>query len=536
MVVRPSRPRYYKLETALQYKSRNKPWPFVIAHECADQYTDVDGVKKQREREYFAFDDLESFMQLRGGYPHSHEVIFARNGFTQEGRLVFDFDIDQQYYKIGGRPAMYVSPSFEKDVEYCVKLTFRTYYKDVNVDKLRFVWLATNHPDKFSEHLIVKNAVFSTDWTLQLYTFYVLYALIAHRSGLFTYIPLEKRVDLQVAKTNSTMRMAYSSKLKNGRVMLPKSKEFEDGTPITFRDTLVQLYTKDDAKTEQRIVETQLAIDKVLALTKEELTTEEKIILRKIPQLQRCLEEIERENTYASFEMTKECEELLQIVGDCFEIRSVEPGRILLNRVASGPCPISGHIHDSEGACILVYRTGASYFHCFRPMCLMPDGSNKLKLKDAEGEQLPTPEEALAYFESIGEIEKKDKERGIIPDLVPLDNEENDDSEDEEEQQEEDEEDDDEEDQQEHTNNTQEQQKKAEEKEKETDVPKEVIICVDPEQVKGIRKQNWDKRKLEPKKVITPSKKTVKMRERLVQETKANYAGVHMRMPPNLHL
>jgi len=533
---RPFRPRYYKLETAIQYKSLTKPWPFVVAHECSEEYTDQDGAKQLREREYFAFDDLESFEHVRAAYPHAHEVVFARNGFTQEGRLVFDFDIDKLYYKITGRTPLFVSPSFEKDVEFCVYETFKIYYNNVDNTKLIFIWLATNHPDKYSQHLIVKHAVFTTDWTIQLYTFYALYALIAHRSGLFDYLPLDKRVDMQVAKTNTTMRMAYSSKLKNGRVMLPTTKHFNDGMLITLRDTLIQLHNKHDAKTEQRIVDTQLAIDKVLQLTIGELTSDEKILLRKLPQLQRALEDMDRESNYASFEMTHECEELVQMVGDCFEVRSIEPGRILLNRVSSGPCPISGNTHDSESACILVYRTGASYFHCFRPMCLMPDGSNKLKLR-GEGDVLPTFEESLRYFEGTEEIEKHDRERGIVPDVVPLDPPVQDDS-----SSDVDDVDD--------VASVEENDNASSDEEATATIPapapaiptpnttntsiseRQIAVCTTKAELVDVRRNNWKRYQAGERKIpIPPTKKTLKAASNWMANVEANKVSMKMSMP-----
>src|SRR6185369_3934771 len=128
--------KYYRLESALQHKSSTLPFPFVIAHECCNKYVDEDGNEGIRTREYYAFDSVDHYLENKLKYPHAHEVIYARNGINEEGRLIFDFDIEDKLYK-----GDYVAPTFKKDVERAVRDTFKTYYKDVDIGKMRFVWL-----------------------------------------------------------------------------------------------------------------------------------------------------------------------------------------------------------------------------------------------------------------------------------------------------------------------------------------------------------------------------------------------------------
>lgn len=376
--------RYYKLESALAHRSRTRPFAFVIAHECHEPYQDESGAIKHRAREYYAFDDVEHYKHLKMRYPHAHEVIYGRGGpgSAQYGRLAFDFDVEgTRSYAAPGKANEFVAPSFEKDVERCVRDTFRLYYVDVDLSRLRFVWLATPHADKYSRHLIVNGALFYSDWVVQSQTFYPLFKLVAHRSGLFGYLPIDRLVDCQIARTNATFRMAWCSKL-NGPMMRPTRTHWEDGTELTLYDTLVQVHRREEAKHEQRVADSGLAIDRVLALVTSlgESDTVERLLVRSVPQLRRSLEDMERKEGEASLELTESCLECLAVLGECYGVRSVSEGKIVLDRVEPGECPISGRVHDSEGGYVLVSPEGDATFRCFRK-CALPGGSTGLLLK-----------------------------------------------------------------------------------------------------------------------------------------------------------
>ena len=397
--------RYYRLENALQHPSRKLPYPFVIAHECKEAYTDEDGVQQYRTREYYAFNDVEEYLSCKLAFPHAHEVIFSRCGMPHEGRLCFDFDIEDRKYPVPGSKPTFVAPTFQKDVERCVKDTFRLYYRGVDTTKMRFIWLETLYEHKYSRHLIVKGALLSSDWIIQSQTFYSLFKLIGYQTGLFSYIPIQQLVDTQVARTNATFRMAWCSKL-GGVMMKPQDKD------VTLYDTLIQVYRKAEAKQEQRIMDNQLAIDKVLSLltTVAEHETEERQILRNIPQLRRSLEEMEKPEG-ASIELTRECEACVEMLGDCYQVRSVSEGIIILDRTEPGECPISSKVHDREGGYITVNTDGDAYFKCFRKCCT-GNGAQSMLLRSGVGEVVASTPSVEASYKYLLAGKK-------LPDITP---------------------------------------------------------------------------------------------------------------------
>jgi hypothetical protein len=168
---------------------------------------------------------------------------------------------------------------------------------------------------------------------------------------------------------------------------------------VTLYDTLIQIYRKQEAKQEQRIMDTQLAIDKVLALLTDvqEHDVEERQILRNIPQLRRSLEEMEKPDG-PSLELTRECEDCIEMLGDCYKVRCILEGRIMLDRTESGECPISGRVHDREGGYISVTTEGDAYFSCFRKCCTL-SGSCSILLKRGVGDIAPcTVETSYKYL------------------------------------------------------------------------------------------------------------------------------------------
>lgn len=406
--------RYYKLDSAIQHCSRTRPYAFVIAHECKEPFIDETGAQQFRTREYFAFDDVGQYLAARLAFPHAHEVIYPRGG-AQEGRLIFDFDVEERHYRgVGAKSGDFVAPSFQQDVERCVKDTFRRYYTGVDLSRLRFVWLQTPHAHKYSRHLIVNGALFSTDWVLQSQTFYPLFKLVAHRSGLFSYMPIDRLVDTQVSRANATFRMAWCSKL-DGPAMQPVRPRWDDGTPVTVYDTLVQVHRPDEARAEQRITDGALAIDRVLALVSGLADAggdpTERLIVRSVPQLKRSLEEMERKENAASLELTQECVECLEALGGCYEVRSVCEGRITLDRTEPGECPISGREHEREGGYVTVAPSGDAYFHCFRK-CVDASGRSAMLVRRGSG--------APSGGSALGDADEARAKLLAMPKLGPL--------------------------------------------------------------------------------------------------------------------
>jgi hypothetical protein len=376
--------KHYKLSSALQYRSKTSPYPFVIAHECHERYLDKDGVQRERTREYYAFDDVEHYLRQKSRYPHSHEVVYPRFGAykqditddtppkPQQGRLCFDFDIEQRYYTDGNGKMDYVSPSFQDDITDAINETFETYYKvqpeypnGIDLERLSFVWLESENNKKYSRHLIVKGAYFCNDWVVQSQTFYTLFLLTIYRNRSASYIPIDKLVDTQVARAHATMRMVNNSK-RGGNILVAQNK-------VNIYDTLIQLYRAQDAIIEQNIQESTLRLDLLLDLRAKD--TQERKILMDIPQLRKSLEEEERPKG-AGLDLTEEAQVLLNDVFETFEVRpgGIEPGRIMLNRINPGECLINpDHEHDHDGAYVTVSEEGIARFYCFRK-CMGEDG------------------------------------------------------------------------------------------------------------------------------------------------------------------
>jgi hypothetical protein len=369
--------RYFRLENALEYRSRSSPFPFIIAHECREEYLDEKGEPQMRMREYYAFDSVHSFLSVKHSFPHSHEVVFPRTfDQKQRGRIVFDFDIEEEWYE-SERGRRFVSPSFYQDVERTAKKTLRTFYSEIDVSKFRFIWLKSANRKKYSRHLIICGLFLFSDWVSQLGTFYSLFMLVAKRSGLFYYIPIEKLVDVQVARKNATMRMLGNSKI-GGSPLVAEGEE-----PVSFYDSLIQPFRHEDLCESEMVGEGKLLMDKVSALCENAGDEVERKILSNIPQLKKALFSAIRYET-ASLELTEECLEYLSILEGRYEVREVEEGRILLNRVEAGPCPVSGKgNHASDGGFIAVSREGYVRFYCFRG-CVSKGGKKGLLLGKKE--------------------------------------------------------------------------------------------------------------------------------------------------------
>lgn len=378
--------RYFTLNSAKTYKSRTKPYPFLIAHECQDE---------QRSREYVAFDDVETFLQLRDSFPHAHEIVFDRITEKQQGRLIFDFDFDEPWW--GVKPH-FVNPNFAADIERLICYTFQEFYNDVDCDKLQFIWLISDTTKKWSKHLIVKNVFFCEDWKNQLQTFYNLMLLIVEESkskppeGLGfefkqTFDQLQCKTgdlfDLQVARNNATMRMCGSSKIGGKTLMVDERSRDQN---VSFYDTLIQLYRKEDILAEQHIYERQLNKHKVAQFEPKAETNvfaKQSCLLANIDLTRsdydfksRTLTKFQIETAFTTFQnfLIKKTNE-----GDVFHIKNVMGSIINLKRDKPSPCVLSGKVHDNENAFLTVYENGCIYYHCRRG-CGTPDGKSNINV------------------------------------------------------------------------------------------------------------------------------------------------------------
>ena len=380
--------KYYTLRQAKFHKSKIKPFPFVIAHECMEKYKDsATGEMRLKTREFFAFDDVEIYLEMRDEYPHAHEVIFDRFSDTQQGRLMFDFDFDEPW---NGVKPHFVPKDFQKDIERFIYLTFEKYYDNVDTKKFVFVWLISDVTKKWSKHLIVKNAFFAEDWKEQIQLFYQLLLGMIKDAKIFNY-PADKLIDIQVARNNATMRMCGASKM-NGKVL-----RLESPKDANFYDTLVQLYRRCDIKCEQHIYQDQIKKDLLDEMFFEkpmqtnahykqaclyaniDLTRPDyRFGNQKLPEyiIKQSFEDFE-EFYKAHFKVSRQ---------DVFHIVSVTGSIINLGRERSAPCILSGRVHEAENAFLIVndseYGKRKLNFFCRRGCTFHGNKSREISIRD----------------------------------------------------------------------------------------------------------------------------------------------------------
>lgn len=475
--------RYLSIDSALKHKSTKLPFPFVIGHDCSIPFKNEDGVECVRKREFYAFNDVNEFLEIRYMYPHAHEMVLDRGTHLQDGRIAFDFDIEEYYYRnvtllhkkkssqpqidSTGTESGYVAPSFELDVEKVVLLTLKKYYQDVDSKKIKFVWMGSKNDKKFSRHLILVGCRMKDDWATQLQSFYSLFRYEAYLSQLFYYFPnIDKLLDNQLAKRNSSLRMCGSKKMKEGaqplvvmvrnkdnrklfmpdvlgvsldRNCIPKMINNQNiECDVSFYDTMIQNLDKTTVMKEQKIPSQKLDLSKIMKL-KDEIdeeveeedddiilkkvednkntvnAKEKKRLLKNIPQLRKALEEMDKSSNNDVTINDNDLEIISELDG-CFEYRETKGNKIFLNRICSGPCMISGFVHDSDGAYLKVYDNEMIIFYCFRG-CTNSQGFAGLIVRKGNGEytkKQPTKEESMTYLltlhkekQNIEEIEKE---------------------------------------------------------------------------------------------------------------------------------
>lgn len=373
---------YHNLNAALKHRTKSGLIPFVIAHEVRQSYKDSTGQEQLRTRVFYAFDSLQDFESCRNDYPNAHEVIWNRySSDKQQGRLIFDFDFDTPW---AGVKPNFVPKDFENRIQEVIVSTFLKFYTNVDTSKFVWVWLVSDTQDKWSKHLVVKNAFFSHDWKSQMVIFYNLFLSMASRSGHFPITPFEKLIDAQVARSAATMRMCGSSKI-GGKVL-----RLESPTNATFEDTLVQLHSYKTIKNEQNITESQLRKDVLSQLFFEspEEVMKDRFLKAGCEKSYVDLssyyknedfivsQEIARE-AFEAFE-SQYCEHFNVMKQDVFALGSASSQYIVLKRLKSAPCMISGKVHDAENACLIV-NNNSIQFYCRRD-CVDKDGSKCVRI------------------------------------------------------------------------------------------------------------------------------------------------------------
>jgi hypothetical protein len=330
----------------------------------------------------------------------------------QQGRLVFDFDFEQPWAGVGRN---FVPPDFERKIEELVIKTFTRYYVNVDTSRFVFVWLISDTVKKWSKHLIVKHACFTSDWKTQSMTFYNLLLSIAEEERTFAIPSLEKLIDLQVPRTCANMRICGCSKIggnvlkidvvrcgsdgggentlegkKEGGRENVKEDERENEKNITIHDTLIQLYRYQDVKAEQAIKDEHLAKD---LLTKIFYDDPQKVMTSKFLKAacEKCYVDLsmyhEGNDKVISIEQMQDaftmfCKHYKQHFSspqNVFALGKLSLNIINLTRLRPAPCWLSGRVHDSEHAFLVVNDGGGVFFYCRRD-CTDAEGNKGVQI------------------------------------------------------------------------------------------------------------------------------------------------------------
>lgn len=373
---------YYSLNAAIKHRTSSGMIPFVIAHEVREPYKDSTGQEQLRTRVFYAFDSVSEFERVRGDYPNAHEVVWDRyTGGKQQGRLIFDFDFSQPW---AGVKPNFVPKDFQRRVEEVVVMTFNKFYSDVDVSKFVFIWLVSDTEEKWSKHLVVKNAFFSHDWKVQLSTFYNLFLSVAQKSGYFSITPFEALIDSQVARNYATMRMCGSSKI-GGKVLT-----LESPSDASFEDTLIQLHSYRTIRSEQAITEAQLRKDVLSQIfyDQPEEVMKDKFMKGACVNCHIDLSSYYETNginithddgvkAYEAF-CREYCDHFKVAKQDAFSMGQITSQYIELKRLKSAPCMISDKVHDNENACLIMTEFSVQ-FYCRRD-CVGSDGSKCVRI------------------------------------------------------------------------------------------------------------------------------------------------------------
>ena len=410
--------RSYVLDSCWRMESKTRQFPFVVATDLDTAHNDsvqqsvtnrrsiVDDDSTATEsiranREFLIFHDVEHYLSLKHCFPHCHEIIRTPqvNGHQSKeienkeyrddlakGRLVFDFDLTtplpemQSYLNLRSishpheplDPLNFVPAHFKQTMEALIVHVFQTYYVKIDVSRLVFGWQVTRHLDKFSMHLIVKNAYFAEFWVKQMRVFYSLLQRVAEQNNCGS---LMKAVDFQIPRRNATFRFIGCSKV-NGK---PLELDSINVPHPTIYDCLVGVYHAEHLKHEQLInLENinysviQQQIDQVeqpvsggsANQNATTLDSDRKFKAEIKKQLDFAEEKPELDLDDASVEKAVE---LFENFNDgAFSIRDQVGNIINLNRRKPCACPLSGIVHEHENAYLKMYPDGRVGFLCRR--------------------------------------------------------------------------------------------------------------------------------------------------------------------------
>jgi len=417
---------------AWRLESKTKQFPFVVACDLDPSLQkkiirpdpfDIDDDDEEghaANRHFLVFHDFQHYLCQRANYPNCHEIVrcpskrrdklneafdngdvnpgmkvdeahqkFISGDEESRGRLIFDFDLEsplpsQQYLntRVGVNvtiitdASLFVPTDFKEQIEGLICNTFTSYWKNVDIDKLVFIWQITRHPNKFSMHLIVKNAYFCEYWINQIRLFYILMQRIAADQGLDE---LMTTIDFAMARRNATFRMLECSKIGGRPIVMDSIRHLGidrlhdqawlNENQMTIEDCYVGLYDVHRLRREQSIAMEDVdyvELESSLSELKDSTNKRDLAFIRTVQQSVTLDLDID-DGVEFDDEATNTAIDIFEKTNyGVFTIRGQAGNFISLNRAKPAPCLLSGRIHEHENAYLKMHKDGHLHFYCHR--------------------------------------------------------------------------------------------------------------------------------------------------------------------------
>lgn len=326
------RKKYFTLQEAIDTKV-NSTSVFIIANECLKKTDEVG-------RYFTVFESFASFLKMRNNYPHCHELFVdhKNNEPDPKGRLVFDFDIKD-----------YDVPfNFKRLIENTIADVVDTYFDDsIDSNLFEYVWSTSPNPAKLSKHLTVKNLYFD-DWITLSKCFYQLLCIVWDDTQ--PWIPSSDLIDSQIVRNRASLRMVGSRKIK-GRTL-----RF-DNPAHTLTDSLIRIYT---GETEQLVTIKNINKSALQEIDYATTPKEKHIAINRVMKIvDPSYDDLVYKNAFKMVD---------SVMPDIFKPGKVSGNCLQLLRVKSSKCILSGRVHDSDNAYIIItYAANYQlYFGCWR--------------------------------------------------------------------------------------------------------------------------------------------------------------------------
>jgi len=326
--------KFYTLDSVVKC-STNVINPFIFANET---------LKKDRTvgRSYVIMDSFSDFEKVRGSYPHSHELMInhVNNNEKVDGRLVFDFDIDDKST---------VPDCFNKQVESVIEAVVDKYYINVDKERIEFVWSVSENPNKFSKHLTVKGFHFS-NWIVMSKIFYDFFRKIWDK--MYRWIGSDKIIDYQIVRKNATLRMVGSSKISNGYKLV-----FENDDHI-LADGMIRVYDENEKQNEQMIGNDNLksSFDTHKNISEPSFGFSGKIEYQKSFKPPKYSGQDENPNDIGNDAYLKAHKMARRYTNDKFKLNKINGKFMIYKRLVPSKCIVCKRTHENSDAYVVINR------------------------------------------------------------------------------------------------------------------------------------------------------------------------------------